>query len=306
MKNNILIYSLALLFICCEKVLPIQTNLSKKLTLYSTLDTDNRVVIQLCESALVTDSLNVKSITDAYVELYENGNKISTLSYVIDYSNNFINGYYTDTAIQIKPNKIYTIKASHPNFPSITATDTVPSLTTVTNTSITGNPIYVTNYDSTFAQLQFTFVDDANKHNVYIVYPYFYFSRYIKISSTDSVLVWNINYSLLKSINGIKVNNFYTDNRIDDATFNGQSKQINLEISKLYDFDNSIQEAYIGISIRQYSASYYLDNESKQQYYNLLSNNIYEAPYNFYSNVDGGFGVLTSTSNYNQIITKIK
>lgn len=306
MKNNIWIYSLALLFVCCEKVLPIQTNLAKKLTLYSTFDTDNKIVVQLCESALLTDSLNVISIKDATVELYENGNKISTLSYVIDSFNNFINGYYTDTTVHIKPDKVYTIKATHPNFPSISATDTVPSLTNVTNTSVTGFPIYVTDNDTTFAQLQFTIIDDANKHNKYIVYPYYYFSRYYKRSATDSVLIWQTSYAYLNAINGIKQNNIYNRNQLDDITFNGQSKSFNLEISKLLDFNASIQEAYIIISIRQYSASHYLDMESKRQYYDILSNNIYEAPFNFYTNVVGGFGLLTCTSNSNQIIAKIK
>ena len=95
-------------------------------------------------------------------------------------------------------------------------------------------------------------------------------------------------------------------NKIDDATFNGQNKPFNLEISKLFDADSSIIEAYVGISVRQYSASFYLDKESKRQYHALLNNNIYDVPFWFYSNVIGGYGLLTCTSNNNQIIAKIK
>ncbi len=306
MKNSIWIHSIALLFICCEKELPIHSDIAKQMTLHAMLDNDNKVIVQLYESALPTDSLELKYIYDANVELFENGNKISTLVFILDSSHLFTNGYYTDTAIHIKPDKVYTIKATHPNFPSISATDTIPSLATVTNTSVTGFPLLVLGIDSTFAQLQFTIIDDANKHNVYVVYPYYYFSRYYKRSATDSVLIWQTSYAYLNAINGIKLNNIYNGNQLDDVTFNGQSKSFNLEISKLYDSDTSIQEAYIGISVRQYSASYYLDIESKRKYYDILSNKIYEAPFWFYTNVIGGFGLLTSTSNNNQIIAKIK
>jgi len=125
MKNNIWIYSIALLFICCEKVLPIHSNVAKQMTLHSMLDTDNKVMVHLYESELPTDSLLLTPITNAIVELYENGNKISTLNYVRDNFNSLV-GFYTDTTIHIKPDKVYTIKATHSNFPSITATDTVP------------------------------------------------------------------------------------------------------------------------------------------------------------------------------------
>lgn len=306
MKKNSWIYSIALLFLCCEKELPIQTNLAKKLTLYSILDTDRKVYVELYTSKLLTDSLNLDYISDATVELYENGNKISTLMYVDNTSYFNRVAYYTDTTVQIKPGKIYTIKATHPNYPSITATDTVPPITTINNAQIISNPITVINNDSSYAQLQFTITDDVNKYNIYIVYPYYYFSRYYMISATDSTLFWETGYANIKSINGINTSSLFNNGQISDDLFNGQSKQFTLEISKLFDFDNRIQEAYVGISIRQYSAAYYLDMESKRQYYELLSRNIYEAPYWFYSNVIGGFGLLTCTSNSNQVIARIK
>ncbi len=305
MKNKLLLYILSFLLFSCEKVLPIHTYIAKQMTLSAQLDTDSKVIVQLYETALPSDSLTLNYITDANVELYENGNKISTLAFVRDNFNNQV-GYYMDTSIQIKPENIYTIKATHLNFPNITATDTVPALTTVTNTSISGLPLYILNADSTYGQLQFTIVDDANKHNTYIIYPFYYYSRYYKINATDSFLQWNTGYAQTCSINGMHSNNNFDFNKIDDAIFNGQSKQFTLDISKLYDYDTSIIEAYVGVSVRQYSASFYLEKESKRQYYALLSNKIYDVPFWFYTNVIGGFGLLSCTSNNHQIIAKIK
>ncbi len=305
MKNKILLYILSFLLFSCEKVLPIHTDIAKQMTLNAELDTDNKIKVQLFESALPGDSLMLQFISNATVELYENSNKISTLTYVPDFISSQ-SSYYGDSTIHIMPERIYTVKATHPNFPSITATDTVPPLTTVTNVSVSSLPLYVLNKDSTHGQLQFTIIDAASKHNVYMLYPFYYYSRYYKINATDSVLGWNTEYAQIFTINGIKTNNIYEDNRIDDAVFNGQSKPFILEISKLFDADSSIIEAYVGISVRQYSASFYLDKESKRQYHALLNNNIYDVPFWFYTNVIGGYGLLTCTSNNNQIIAKIK
>ena len=167
------------------------------------------------------------------------------------------------------------------------------------------NPlVYVLNSDTTHGQLQFTIVDNANQHNEYVLYPFYYYSRYFRINANDSVLLWNTQFAHTYSINGILSNNNFDFNKIDDATFNGQNKPFNLEISKLFDADSSIIEAYVGISVRQYSASFYLDKESKRQYHALLNNNIYDVPFWFYSNVIGGYGLLTCTSNNNQIIVE--
>ena len=305
MKNKILLYILSFLLFSCEKVLPIHTDIAKQMTLNAELDTDNKIKVQLFESSLPGDSLMLQFISNATVELYENGNKISTLTYV----QNFISSqssYYGDSTIHIMPQKIYTVKATHPNFPSITATDTGPPLTTVTNVSVSGFPLYVLNRDTTHGQLQFTILDDANQHNEYVLYPFYYYSRYFRINAIDSVLLWNTQFAHTYSINGILSNNNFDFNKIDDATFNGQNKPFNLEISKLFDADSSIIEAYVGISVRQYSASFYLDKESKRQYHALLNNNIYDVPFWFYTNVIGGYGLLTCASNNNQIIAKIK
>ncbi len=304
MKNKLL-YILLFLLLSCEKVLPIHTDIAKQMTLNAEFDTDNKIKVQLFESALPGDSLTLHLISDANVELYENGNKISTLTYVRDVFSSQ-SSYYGDSAIHIMPQKIYTVKATHPNFPSITATDTVPPLTTLNNTSVSSFPLYVLNRDTTHGQLQFTIVDDANQRNEYVLYPFYYYSRYFRINANDSVLLWITQYAYMYAINGKNTTNIYEDNRIEDATFNGQSKPFTLEISKLFDSDSSIIEAYVGISVRQYSASYYLDKESKRQYHALLSNSIDDVPYWFYSNVIGGYGLLTSTSNKHQIISRLK
>ncbi len=85
MKNKFWIYSILFLFLCCEKVLPIHTDIAKQMTLNAELDTDNKIKVQLFGKRTFCDSLMLQFISNATVELYENGNKISTLTYVQDF-----------------------------------------------------------------------------------------------------------------------------------------------------------------------------------------------------------------------------
>lgn len=137
-KNNqyLLLLFIPILFFACQK--PLEINYPEQepaLVVNCLFAPDSLFVARISHTAKTDDSTNL-SVTDANCEIWSNGEKLATLTHTE-------NGFYTNSTLRAEEGKAYTIRVSHTDYQDVSATDTVPEKTLVSEV----NFVHFTQYD---------------------------------------------------------------------------------------------------------------------------------------------------------------
>ncbi len=285
------------------------------LVLNSIVDTDTEIRVFVSHSVGAFEQTTPYCITDAEVLLFENNQFLDTL--IIDLVNTdsvwfytnlgesqILMNYYTSDII---PNSgsTYTVKVNHPSYESITASTYIPEDIIVYDIQID------TVTDSEKIGLSFSFNDNSSQQNYYR----------LKASSScmKTWIDWEIGDTVEQRYSGSEIiysndPSFPSDipfegytfigNQVvfTDDLFNGQEKQISIDISGQESFEYFKYSDCDTITI-QFSTfsddthSYYnsLEDHSEKGELGLFGGEVIPV----YSNVDNGLGVLISVNAQN-------
>jgi hypothetical protein len=249
----------------------------------------------------------------ATVKLYENDLLVGT--YKKD-SLGISNNYFNSSLFGFQPGKAYKLEVTHPNYPSCTATDTMPSRVLFTVTK-TGKVIYKSNERGpaenivdTFTEIQINFTDAPGKDYYRLVVS----DSNFNLTDGSGDIPLSQNYRLPISYDpifnsGIQVaggDNIVNPNQnyFEDLTFDGKQKTVSIymPIGTLPQFggggpggpDGAVKPK-LYIALQHHSRASHLRNKSLQSL-NNNSGNPFTQPTLLFCNTIGGYGILATSS----------
>lgn len=232
-------------------------------------------------------------VSGAQVEWWQDGQKIRTLS-PLSPDSSFV---YTGTfPSPIQSGKNYEIRVSHPDFPSVTATQTAPPpLPSLLNKKITVGP--PGNFPGEVTQqVEVSFQDPADSENYYELsigakYKYLNFIGFDPQGNPtyDTLESISENIYLKRSFDPLLVNGWGDALLVSDRSFNGQAYIFKAEFLS-YQYPNEFPPQYF-IQIRNCSKEYYQWSRSYYQQYNTSGNPFVE-PVSVFNNLENGLGIF--------------
>jgi hypothetical protein len=278
-------------------------------------------LLSLTRNADINDSPSIYTTLDtAVIEVMENGVLKNNLKRVKIYDEN--NGTFRDYFYKANftpiPNNIYTVKVSLPNFPTCTATDTMPSLVPFAVILTGATPKYIqvekhgpggggNTQTDTFVEISIKFTDlpGADYYRIAIADSSYnnegFHGAEINFGSNgfgrggDNLISNDIVFASLNG--GASINNFINPNNIffTDETFNGKTKDIRFYIpigilNQGGPFQNAPYET-AHIWLQHLSRQSYFYNIAFQAYQNS-NGNPFSQPSLLYTNYKNGYGIL--------------
>lgn len=283
---------LALIFFSCEKVIPIDGEISKsKLVVNSVFLNDSSCQLHLSSSISAYGTNTFKNIADASVFLKDsNGNNIEPLYHIS-------NGFYIGNQ-SLATGKSYFLQVEHSNFNSVFASSSIPNR--ISNIHIDTNSY--TQFSKDRIKVRVTFEDERDVNN--------YYKLAVKVGKTmmDSVFVnGNLIVDTSKAYTWLKI---YKDHAIlestitnketifNDNTFNGTSFTIDFSIKdiikKINNTDN-INLDFIELYFYSINSSLYNYHKSIKIYSDVYSNP-FAQPIQVFSNITNGFGLFSGAN----------
>ncbi len=286
MKNLNIILIVTLFFSACQKDVDVTIPYEgDKLVLNSLFRSDSNIYAKVNVSQKLTRNYNATVPSGVNVELFENGISFGNMPVININGNN-----YFKSPIVTKPNFIYTLKASAPNYKSVEGTDTVPQKPIATIVGIT-RP---TNNNDDY-KLKLQLQDDATKENFYLIKVYKVDSN---LTATGPRYNFNDNvnyvYPTYFSIEGITnsdpagIFGGSEDNQhlLDDVSFNGRNVILNLSIDE---YSNG--KSHIVVEIISLTKSTYRYLKSVELQNNSQGDPFAEAT-TIFNNIKNGYGIV--------------
>jgi len=303
MKNYFIIVIAIIIFgTACQKPLEIDyPEQEPALVVNCLFAPDSLFVARISHTAPTDDSTNL-SISDANCEIWSEGEKLATLTHSE-------NGFYSNPNLMAEVGKAYTIKVSHPDYPNISATDTVPEQATISEIYTE----YFTKYDplgeTYFNQLYLKINDNPEKNNFYQIRSKV-LTLYID-KEWDGDTTWTIIDTIYQyqpiylSNNSLLIRNEEIDeNKIaffSDKYFNGRNTLLNFEYSLPFSGSNGgepyLSEHDLIITFKTISYQYYnytkqLEKHVYNQYSDLI--NGISDPVQMTTNIKNGYGIFAA------------
>jgi Domain of unknown function (DUF4249) len=277
-------------------------------------------LMSLTRNADINDSPSVYTALDtAIVQVTENGLAKNNLKRVEFYNPNsgFMDNYYYQADFTPIPNNVYSVKVSLPNFPTCTATDTMPSLVPFAVTLTGSAPKYIAvemhgpgggnSQIDTFVEISIKFTDMPGNDYYRIAIAD---SSYNNEGFHGSELNFGqgggrgrgnliSNDIIFSSLNGgVTTDNFVDPNTIffTDETFNGKTKDVRFYIpigmiDKGGPWGNQPPFETAFIWLQHLSRQSYFYNIALQAYQNSVDNP-FAQPSLLYTNYINGYGIL--------------
>ena len=294
MKRLLILLSISLAYISCEKVIPFDGDVNTpKLVINSVFESDSTFKVHVSSSRSVIDTASFNNIDDAIVSIKDdNENIIETLNHIE-------NGFYKGQTFP-QENQTYILEVNHPDYADITASDSLPSPITINSvdTSTIIDPI-----NGNRLQISMNFDDPENTQNYYLIETYSV-NEYLVIKNSDTT-----EYELDTTKQFMVLTDEVFQNGgspwreqglFNDLLFNGQNKTLELEIpndswSGSEDgYDWSYQTLTLRLYLHNITLSYYYYRTSLELFQNA-SGNPFAQPVQVYSNIENGFGVFAGS-----------
>lgn len=242
--HTITLLALLLTFAACETTvdIPLPPH-EKRIVVNSLLEADKEIEVYVSRSYAPTEVLNAEEIMlpDATVELLQNNVVISTLAYIDTAIQDWFGaegdsirlGKFVAEGIIAQVGETYTLRISHPDFPTATATATTPpNVRFITGEFIkeAGRKVYEDGYTEIQSLFRMTIKDTVLFDNFYKLENLSFTTTDFFGGGEDSVLIeiWNINGEAELAVDGSFESN---SNFVSDETFNGQEKTIDFLIT---------------------------------------------------------------------------
>ena len=288
MKGNFLAAIIFLFFISCEKVIPIDANfLKSKLVINSIFFKDSSCTVHISSSTSVLEKITYENIEDADLSVKDsNGNLIENLQYLS-------NGFYKGSE-KLQADNQYYLNAVHKNFNNVLATTSIPKNISIHHIDTLS---YLENGKERF-RISVSFIDDGDINNYYKLGVEM--GKYVvdTLSLNGSTIIDSaIIYKWVKIYRDHEVLERTITNKeviFNDNTFNGTTFSVNFSIKDVIR-DSNINLAFLKLYFYNIDNSLYNYEKSIKQYfdnYDIPSTQ----PVQVFSNIENGFGVLSSAN----------
>lgn len=242
------------------------------------------LTVYLTGSYTSSGSNTITGISDAKVELYEDGVLKEQLAYVPSDTLNRFGAYHSQLIPQA--GKKYMVKASHPAYGTVTAEDEIPEPAQLVSQTLIS-------YPDTFgetARVKFRIKDDASAQNYYRINAWVYYTQRVVDDNGDTVELSSATglraTPLSPLLDTLRDTGWYPV--FSDRNFNGLEKEIELSIE-------STPTATKTETMTLYVELYTISKQSFEYYrtvdlYHQTSYNT--EPVHVYSNVQNGYGIF--------------
>lgn len=270
MKRFVLFLSLAIVGLAsCEKRIPFDDpGAEPRITVNSLIEPTDSMYFYVSKSASILNPDEIEVITNAQVEIFENGNFIGNAISFID------GDYFIQHTPQVGSE--YTVKVAADGLTSVEATTSIPTEAQLDFISmeevetIEGDIRYEITMD----------LHDAPGENFYVL-------RLGQESSWDNSIYDQLFYSNEPVFINRNEENYYWEGALfDDATFDGSTYRIKIQVG-YYDPDFD----YLKLFLINASEDHFKYRQSYDAYYES-NGDPFAQPVQIYGNVENGYGVF--------------
>ena len=296
MKNSIiLLLFIGLISNSCEKIIDINVpDKSRKIVLNSLIDPGNEVSLSLTQSKSILEDNILLVLKDAEPQLFENDILVGTLNYLGS-------DKYSLPDFFPSVGKDYKLVVNHQLLQSAEAEVSIPRIVDIVDIDTTST---IGEWGQKTFQINVEIDDPSNVKNYYALSMSISTRIYDWESEgyLDSLETHNTYIRVLSEVDNEFGDNLLENDLsffIDDKLFfsddifvgQGETKELALEYY-LYSFGDSI---LVDLRLDHIDPSYFYHSISKEKYYRTNGNPFAE-PVQVYSNVQNGFGLLSSFS----------
>lgn len=274
----------------------------QKIALSGEISALTNPLVNLSRTITLLDLDSVYFLDEASVELLTENDSYSMTS--------IGNGYYRAEGFLTQAGETYTINCSANNLPPASATIYVPELPDMSSLTYSVDEEFI-------MHLSLNIADPAELDDYYSFFlagwqtqhRYSYDSE--RIETIDTMIVYgkyhiNMRDSVMEYTEGYRSFNEVDDNNrwgseffFSDRLINGSSYQLSIDISLLNTYNDSIPEIEFHFNKRdEHFFSYFISLMRYDPYPDLPV----MQPVHIYSNIDGGFGLLTGSAKFTYVI----
>ena len=292
-KINIVLLFLSLILIIssCQKQIEIEyPELEPKLVISSLFTPDSLFKVRITNISGMNDISEI-IVTDATCEIWSNSQLLETLQHNR-------NGFYVSELLKPEIEKNYTIKVSHPNFETATATSYVPQKTTFVITDTTNFVEIDFLYETCFFEATIQFIETKSQNNFYeiIVKDIKFlnnekkeldFEQYVTRYKSQNIAI--MNEGILEYEPNALV---FSNEKITEQTYN---LSFSYELGVLYYWTHHIHKHNAVIYFLSVSEDYYQYKKRLIKHKENQYSNIWDGagdPVEMYSNVKNGYGIF--------------
>ena len=304
MKSNRLVFFLFLAVItACETVVDIDIPIDPpSLVINSTLIDDEYIKVHISQSQHILDEERYKTVTGATVEIYENGDLLTTLP-------DSLEGHYISATHKPTRGNTYEVRVTKAGFETASARVLLP-LDTVDIISIKMDTIQENSngYIQDYLAFNVEIKDNKDYNNYYSISIYKRLFSYSYDFSVTPPLVIDSAYMFIK-LPDLRSNDPSLEEHqsngssilFNDELFNGKTFQ--MEVLAYIWFDPYYEgDVTYFVSVKNTSESYYLYTLSTKLQ-TFAGENPFAQPVMVYSNIENGFGIFGA---YNTAVVKIQ
>ncbi|MGB3780156.1 MAG: DUF4249 family protein [Tunicatimonas sp.] len=308
-----------------------------QLTVNSLFTPDSVWTVALSQNRYILDNDRFKGLPEAAVEVWQEGQLVTTLEYQGD--NPFRrNSIYRATDVYPKANIPYTLQVTHPDYATLVASSQVPDAPQIVSASLDVQDVRQEGFfSSNEIAYGLTFrLDDLPEENFYSISLLLRWEGFgaIDIDGSSKILLEeNVSFINIRSDDPVIDNafdNYRNELLFKDVSFNGQQYQIkaygvfdlgSLIYTRLFDEGVILnEEAYDreGNVIREagdttgMSTLHLVLRNTTEEYYNYnftrdlqasVENNPFAQPVQVFDNVENGLGIFAGYNQQEQKIT---
>ncbi len=285
----------------CQKELEITyPGIDSKLVVNCLFTPDTIFKVRIGKLLSVNDSISSFIIENADCRITENGTFTEKLHYTE-------NGFYVSTLLKPKTGNIYSIIVKHPDFETVTATDTIPQQISASNVYTIYNVLYDPLNESYFHTINIRFKDNVLLRNFYELkltvresYDTDTFITPLLLNKTNDLTL--LNTGLIE----------YEPASIpfSDKLFNGQNYLLSTYYTLPFqstDGNGTVTYHTHDLIVQFNSVSYQYFQYSRKMIMHLRNQNsdIFEGigdPVQMYSNINNGYGIFASYVPYSDTL----
>ncbi len=285
--GNSLIFSILLIVSVssCEKIIPIDLpDQDRKIVINGLLAPDSLVNVNLSLSLSVLEPDSFLYLSDAEVDLYRDNELLGRMVYDSV-------GFYSLPGVRAAVGEEYRITATKGGMASAEATTTIQSPVSILTLDTTHE---ILDYGQQLVNFKITFDDPVGKHYYGVSAEMTYdFGGFDDLGFPSERITTSVYLSDLDAFLEEEGVNYRGSIYFSDRLFEGASKSIEVGVSDYaLTFSDTV---WITIRLEKIEEAYYLYAISSQAYYEAHSNPFSE-PVKVFTNVNGGFGILSSRS----------
>ncbi len=294
---KLLFYALVssvLLYVSCQKELEINyPDIEPKLVVNCLFTPDSTFSVRVGQMLSLNDTVTSFIINDAQCKIWENGIFAEDLLYTN-------NGFYVSRNIKAKTGNMYQIEISHPNFETVTATDTIPEPVEVSELYFEHNTLYDPLDENYFHDVNIRFQDNVAKQN------YYELKLLVKEGPEEDDWRQTSNVLLTKTNDLTLLNTGLIDYQpasipFSDKLFNGQnyflSTYYKLSFGGSYNGEIRYNTHDLIVSFNAVSYQYYQYSRKMIMHLRNQESDILEGigdPVQIYSNIENGYGIFAA------------